>query len=199
MNDILKFFQNGNGYARMKDLKQAGFHTRKIKDMLNTGIIEKIKPGLYRLNDSSVRKDFYQDFVDACRLIPKGVVCLISALEYHNLTAVNPYKIYIAIPNKSKPQTIHYPPVEFYYFRESSYSFDIETVSVRKDSFRVYGREKTICDMFRFRDRLGEDIALEALNNYLKLESADLNKLRSYAVNCRVKSVILPYLKALSL
>lgn len=197
MKEIIQFFKTHSGYARMKDLKQAGFHTRNIRALLDNGFIEKIKPGLYRLTDIPQKDGIPLSFIDVCKSIPKGIICLISALEYHGLSMINPSEIYVAIPNSEKPQTIEYPPVKIFYFRERFYNFGIET---RKDSYefvKIYNPGKTICDMFRYRKKLGEDLALEGLKNYLKRKDADLVKLHNYAIKCRVKTIMLPYLKAM--
>lgn len=197
MKEIIQFFKTHSGYARMKDLKQAGFHTRNIRALLDNGFIEKIKPGLYRLTDIPQTDGIPLSFIDVCKSIPKGIICLISALEYHGLSMINPSEVYVAIPNSEKPQTIEYPPVRIFYFRERFYDFGIET---RKDSYefiKIYNPEKTICDMFRYRNKLGEDLALEGLKNYLKCKDADIAKLHEYAIKCKVKTVMLPYIKAM--
>ncbi len=197
MNEIVQYLTYHNGYATMKELKEAGYHTRNIRKLVDSGIIEKIKPGLYRLYDSSSADLFTQSFVDICKSVPKGVICLLSALDHYNLTTINPAKIHIAIPNQSKPPVIEYPPVEFYYFREPMFNLGIKEVEVENGSFRIYSMERTLCDIFRYRNKLGEDIALEALKSYISLDKADLNKLRYLAVKCRVKNAMLPYLKAM--
>ncbi len=197
MKEIIQFFKTHSGYARMKDLKQAGFHTRNIRSMLDNGYIEKIKSGFYRLTDIPQTDGIPLSFIDVCKSIPKGIICLISALEYHGLSMINPSEIYVAIPNSEKPQTIEYPPVKIFYFRERFYDFGIETKKNNHEFVKIYNPEKTICDMFRYRKKLGEDLALEGLKNYLKRKDADINKLREYAKICQVKTILFPYLTAM--
>ena len=178
----------------MKELRTSCFQTRDIKELKERGFIEKIKPGLYKLSDVDIENSSY---IDVCKSIPKGIICLISALEYHGLSTINPWQIYVAIPHSEKKVEIEYPPVQFFYFRDNFYDLGIEEKKNRVGSFRIYNSEKTVCDMFRYRHKLGEDLALEGLKNYLKRKDADLTKLQNYAIKCRVKTIMFPYLKAM--
>jgi predicted transcriptional regulator of viral defense system len=135
--------------------------------------------------------------MDVCRAIPEGVICLASALELYGLTTFNPSEIYVAIPNASKKPKIAYPPVKIFYFRDRFYGAGIEKVKAGDVTVNIYNREKTICDVFRYRNKIGEDIALEGLKNYMLRKDANINKLREYAEICRVKTIMMPYLKAL--
>ncbi|MBN2286951.1 MAG: type IV toxin-antitoxin system AbiEi family antitoxin domain-containing protein [Tissierellales bacterium] len=197
MDKIITFFKKHGGYARMKDLKAASFHTREVSRLLQKEIIEKVKPGLYRLADLPVEDNIPISFIDVCHAIPKGIVCLLSALEFHDLTTFNPSEIYIAIPNSERGTKIEYPPVRMYFFRNRFYNLGIETFVTSSGEVRIYNKEKTICDLFRYRNKLGEDVALEGLKNYLKSKHADIQKLTEYAEHCQVKTVLLPYIKAL--
>ena len=197
MKDIIKFFRKNRGYARMKELKEAGFHPRKIKQTLEQGKIEKIKSGLYRLSDMYGIGEFPQSFIDVCTSMQKGIICLVSALEFHQLSTINPSEVYVALPNSDKQNSIIYPPVKVFYFRKRFYKLGIEMKTSKTGTFKIYNAEKSICDMFRYRNKLGEDLALEGLKNYLKRKDANLFKLREYAIKCQVKTVMLPYLKAM--
>ena len=207
---MIKFFRDHGGYARMKDLKAASFQTRDIGRLLKKGIIVKVKPGLYRLpNVGSIRitlptprmrvagKTISEGIMDVCQAIPEGVICLASALEFHGLTTFNPSEIYVAIPNDRKIPKIDYPPVKVFYFRDRFYKAGIESIPTSHATVKIYNKGKTICDMFRYRNKLGEDLALEGLRNYLGRKDADVTKLREYAGICRVKTSMMPYLKAL--
>jgi predicted transcriptional regulator of viral defense system len=197
MSEIIIFFKKNKGYARMKELKLAGFHTRKIKQLLDEGKVEKITAGLYRLAEVCSEGSYSQGFIDVCNSMSKGVICLLSALDYHQLSTINPSKVYVALPNKEKRSKIEYPPVEVFYFRDRFYDCGIEEIVTKTGTFKIYDAEKTLCDIFRYRNKLGDDLALEGLKNYLKRKDADLIKLQDYAVKCRVKSILFPYLKAM--
>lgn len=196
MKKILDFFNKNRGYARMKELKERSFQVRDIAKLVQQGKIEKIKPGLYRLADMMDGK-ISRSFVDVCKAMPKGVICLASSLSYYELTTFNPSEVYVAIPSNARYVHTEYPPIKVYYFSNKIYNAGIETIRTPQGVVRMYGIEKTICDMFRYRKKLGEDMALEALRNYLQRKNADIPKLETFAKICSVKMIIAPYLKAL--
>ncbi len=195
MNEIIKYIKE-HGYARMKDLKEAGFHTRNISALLENGEIEKVKPGLYKIPEYGGH-NYNSSFLDVIKAAPKGVICLMSAVSYYELSTVNPSEVFIAIPLYEKPPKIEYPPIRVFYWPERNYKIGIEEIETSKGIIKIYDREKTICDLFRYRDKLGEDIAIEALKNYLKMKNFDVNKLRNYAEKMRIKTILSPYIKAI--
>lgn len=180
----------------MKELRAAGFQTRDIADLVSKAHIERVKPGLYRLamHGTSVEN---AGLAEVCRALPDGVICLLSALDYHGLTTFNPSEVYVAIPHEAKPPRRYYPPIKPFYFRERFYTPAIEHIKTAAGEIRVYGREKTICDMFRYRQKLGEDLALEALKTYLKVKDSSTARLLEFASTCKAQTVMIPYLKAL--
>ncbi len=194
---ILDFIAQNGGYATMKELKEQSVRTAEIKRLVAEGMLDKIKAGLYRLSDLEYPQNVSIGFLDAAKAIPSGVICLISALSYYGLTTFNPSFVYVAIPNRQSAAKILFPPIEFFYFRDSVYNLGIETISTIYGNIPIYSKEKTICDMFRYRNKLGEDIAIEALKNYISDTSANLHELKKYAEIGQVKNVLLPYLKAL--
>ena len=208
MGKIIKYFKKHGGYARMKELKKASFQTRDISRLFKEGTIVKVKPGLYRLANftdvvlpaitiNAAGYTISVGIMDVCRAIPEGVICLASALEFYGLTTFNPSEIYVAIPNAAKKPKIAYPPVKIFYFRERFYRPGIEKIKAGDVTLKIYNREKTICDVFRYRNKIGEDIAFEGLKNYMLRKDANINRLREYAEICRVKTIMMPYLKAL--
>jgi len=196
MDSITEYLTSSGGYARMKDLRTAGFQSREISALVAQGRIERVKPGLYRLAGYGESGE-NAGLAEVCRAVPDGVICLISALDYYGLTTFNPSEVYVAIPHGAKPPRIFYPPVKPFFFRERFYTPAIEHIRAPAGEIRVYGREKTICDMFRYRRKLGEDLAMEALKQYLKLKDASTARLLEYAAICQARTVMMPYLKAL--
>lgn len=192
---ILEIMRNKGGYATMKELKEAGIHTRKVKETLEKDLVIKIKPGLYKLKD--YQRDEYESFVDIHMANDSAVICLSSALAYHELTTFNPSKITVAVPNNTDRFDLDYPPIDVYFYRENIYNAGIKEIERSYGSFKVYNKPKTVCDMFHYRNKLGEDLAFEGLRNYLELPEANLNELQQYMGICRVKTVMKPYLKAL--
>jgi predicted transcriptional regulator of viral defense system len=197
MADALEYLKAHGGYATMKEMKRVAIQTRRIASLFREGRIEKIKPGLYRLVGYPKSTPFRATLIDVCTAMPKGVICLLSAVEYHELTTYNPQHVYVAIPHAGKPQRIHYPPIRPFFFRPRFYSPGILKIRTRSGTIRVYGKEKTICDLFRYRHKLGESLALEALKNYLRMEGANPVALQRYAEICQVKTVLIPYLRAM--
>jgi len=197
MEKIVEYIAKKGGFARMKDLREEGFQTRDIAMLVKEGTIEKVKSGVYKIADYGFFEDKNVSLLTVCNAIPNAVICLISALDYHGLTLFNPSEIYYAIPNSAKPKKIIYPPVNPYYFRDRFYKAGIEHIKTKYGEIRIYNKEKTVCDMFRYRNKLGEDIAYEGLKNYLKLKGADLLKLKEYAEICQVKTIMMPLVKVL--
>ncbi len=195
MQNVIEIFKKHDGYAYLKDLKAQGIHTDTVRKLLNEGKIEKIKPGLYRLTDFTVTA--YQGFMDVCMAMPKAVICLHSALSYYELTTTVPPIVMVAVPRDAKAARIQYPPVKVFYFSPSNYEMGIKNIQMDMGHFRIYDMEKTIVDCFRYRNRLGEDVAVEGLKNYLNKKEANLNKLFSYARKGRMYRVIKPYVEAL--
>jgi len=193
MKEITDYIKNKGGYARMSEFRSAGFQTRDIAKLYEQGVLEKVKPGLYKLTNSETTSGF----ADISKSMPEAVIAVVSALAFHELTTFNPSKIHIAIPNDAKPKVLSFPPVEVYYFRRSQFDPGIEEVIIQGHNVRMYNREKTVCDMFRYRNKLGEDLALEGLQNYLKRSDSNLNELSRYMKICRVKTVMEPYVKAM--
>ena len=193
--NIIEIFKSHNGYARSKDIVANGIHSRQIKNMVEEGNIVKVKNGLYKLANTPTTSN--QSFLDVARAIPEGVVCLLSALSYYDLTTFNPSIISIAIYRKSWRPKLSYPPVEFYYFSQKQFQAGINEIKIKGYPVRIYCPEKTICDCFRYRNKLGIDISKEGLSEYLKKKNRNLEKLLKYAEICRIKPLIQTWLKAM--
>jgi len=196
MNSIVKIFRANNGYARMGELKDAHIHTRKISKAVTEGIIEKIKPGLYKLVDYPW--DEHGSFADVCKSNKKAVICLLSSASYYELTTFNPSEIYVAVPNNTDKFILKYPPIKVYYFGDNYFAPGIETLSTKSGIIRIYNKEKTICDLFRYMNKIGEDVAVESLKEYLKIRQIrNIQKLFEYSEICGVKKKIEPMVKAI--
>lgn len=192
---IIKILKTRNGYARSKDILAEGIHQRDIKSILDKGIVIKVKNGLYRLSDTPVISN--QSFIDLACAVPEGVICLLSALSYYELTTFNPSVISMAIHRKSWRPKIEYPPVEFYYFSKKQFEAGIDIIKIKDHKINIYCREKTICDCFRYRNKLGIDIAKEGLSEYIKQKDRNLEKLLKYAEICRVKTLMEIWINAM--
>jgi len=192
---IYKVFKKYKGFTRTKDILAAGIHSRDIKKVRDAGQIIRVKRGLYRLTNIPLISN--QGFIDLARAIPEGVICLLSALSYYELTTFNPSVISMAICRGSREPKIEYPPVEFYHFSKKQFEAGINKIKIKGREIRIYNPEKTICDCFRYRNKLGLDIAKEGLSEYLKRKDRDLEKLLEYAEICRIKPLLQTWLNAM--
>ena len=193
--ELLDFFKQNNGYVRLKDIRNTMLHTREVSNAVSEGEIEKIVPGLYKLVDYDWEEN--NNFIDVCKSNKSAVICLLSALAYYELTTFNPSEITVAVPHNTPKFQLIYPPIEVYYFSDNFYHIGIDEITLKHGVIKIYNKEKTICDMFRYRKRLGEDLALEGMKNYLQLKEANINLLLEYAVKSKVQNIMMPYLKAL--
>ena len=197
MDKIIKYIKGKGGFARMSELRAASFQTRNIAKLVQEGKIEKVKAGLYKLPEINTSVNINASYIEVSHAVPNGVIALASALAHYELTTFVPPEIYVAIPMADKPPKIEYPPVRFFYYPKQYFRAGIETIKTPAGTVRMYNREKTICDMFRYRNKLGEDLAIEGLKNYLRSKDANLKVLQDYAVKCQVKTILIPYLRAL--
>jgi predicted transcriptional regulator of viral defense system len=196
MKKMIEIFRRNYGYSRMKELREAGIQTRDISKAVKEDIIEKVKPGLYKLVDFPW--DEHGSFVDICNANKKAVICLLSAASYYELTTFNPSEVYVAVPNNTDKFVLRYPPTRVFYFADSYYEYGIETLLTKSGTVRIYNKEKTIGDLFRYMNKLGEDMAVESLKEYLKnRKEMNVSKLLEYSEICGVKKKIEPMIKAI--
>ena len=136
------------------------------------------------------------DLIQVSIRVPSSVVFLISALAFHHLTTQIPNRVYIALPKNVLPPRMDYSPMKVYRLSNKTYSTGIEAHILDGVTVRVYSREKTISDCFKFRNKVGEDIAIQALKDYVSQPRLDIPKILEYALLNRVESILTPYLKA---
>jgi len=129
--------------------------------------------------------------------VPKAVICLISALYFYDLTTQIPHSIYIALPQNAGRPRIKYPPLEVFWVTNYLHSVGVDVHVLDGVKVKIYNREKTVADCFKFRNRVGEDVALEALKDYIRQPKLDVHKLLEYAKIDRVEKLMIPYLKSL--
>jgi len=196
MEKIIKILNQNNGYARMKELRKAGIQTRDIAKAVDNNIIEKIKHGLYKLIDFPW--DEHAGFTDVCNANKNAVITLLSAADYHQLSTFYPSEIYVAVPNNTDKFILKYPPIKVYYFIEKYYKLGIQKIETASGIVKIYNKEKTICDLFRYSNKLGEDIAIESLKEYLKNKAnRNISQLIEYAEMCKVTREIETITKAI--
>ncbi len=197
INDkVINLFESNNGFLELDKLKSEGVNSYRLKSLVENNIIEKIKPGLYRLVDFEF--DNYIDYISICRANPLAVICNISALSYYELTTQNSFVIEVAIPNDRKPIKIINLNIKYHYLRESSYSLGIDEIKTDNGAFKIYSIEKTLCDIMRNRKRLGEDVVIEAMKLYMSRNDKDVNRLYECSKICRIEKSMFQYIKILA-
>ncbi len=193
--DELLSLVRSKGIIRARDLEEFRLTRKNLQKAVDLGLIVRLGRGLYADADVQENPDFF--FAQVCKQIPAGVVCLVSALQFHKLGTQTPSEIWIAIPRHSYRPFIDYPPVNLVEFSPAAYELGIQHFDFKQTDIRVYSIEKTVVDCFRFRNQLGMDVALEALKEYLARPGVAIDKLMQYAVRCHISTVIDPYVKAL--
>jgi len=181
--------------ARSRDLERAGVSRSQLRRLLAQGRIERVGRGLYRSPDSPVSER--QHLAEVARRVPAAVVCLLSALRFHGLTTQNPFEVWLAIDRKAWRPRIDHPPVRIVYLSGQALTEAVEEHVSHGARLRVFSAAKTVADCFKFRNKIGTDVAVEALREYRRTHPKQLDALWRAAKVDRVTRVIRPYLEAL--
>lgn len=179
----------------VEELKAAGFSHYKINQMVDDGTLLKLNKKYYEnTNYQGEESDFY--YVSA--YAPKGVVCLMSAASYYNLTTFRPDSIDVAIQRKSKVSTMpDWPTLSVYYYADDRFEIGVETIRDGKNQFKIYDIEKTVVDIVFFREKVGIEETKEILVNYLRRKDRNLNRLLRYAEMLKCGDIMKTYLEVL--
>lgn len=179
----------------VEELKAAGFSHYKINQMVDDGTLLKLNKKYYEnTNYQGEESDFY--YVSA--YAPKGVVCLMSAASYYNLTTYRPDSIDVAIQRKSKVSTMpDWPTLSVYYYADDRFEIGVETIRDGKNQFKIYDIEKTVVDIVYFREKVGIEETKEILVNYLRRKDRNLNRLLRYAEMLKCGDIMKTYLEVL--
>jgi predicted transcriptional regulator of viral defense system len=188
-------FREHGGILRTSEAIREGVHPRTLYEMRDSGVIELLSRGLYRLADLPPLRD--PDLVSVSLKIPKGVVCLISALAYHDLTSQILHQVYLALKRRMERPRLEHPPVRLFWFPPKMFHEGIESREIDGTPVRIYSIEKTLADCSKYRNKIGLDVTLEALQEYQKRRGVNVDRLVKAARLCRVETVMRPYLEAL--
>ena len=183
------------GQLRMSEALAQGISRYQLYKLRDEGILEPLARGIYRLVELPALSDI--DLVTVSLRFPHAVICLVSALAYHHLTTQIPHEISLAISYHARLPVLASPPVHAYRFSNVSFEAGIATFDLDGVAVRIYTPEKTLADCFKFRNRLGMDVVLEALRLYKSRMPMKPDALLRYARICRVESVMTPYLESL--
>lgn len=182
------------GILRPSDLDDIGAPRVVLTRMTTNGQLEKAGRGLYRLPESPLSE--HESLVAVATRVPQAVFCLLTALQFHEMTTQLPRQIWIAMPRGSHTPRIDYPPVKMIQFSGEAYTQGIEEHERDQVTLRVYGIAKTIADCFKHRNKIGLDVALEALKDARSRKKVSADDLWRYAKIRRVANVMHPYLEA---
>ena len=188
-------FKKNRGMMRMSTAIRSGIHRETLRKMVQKGDLQKISRGLYQLVEALPPS--HPDLAVVATKVPSGVICLISALSYHELTTQIPHEVYLAISRNSEPPRIDYPPVRSFRFTGKAFTEGIETHDIGPVTVRVYCREKTLADCFKYRNKIGLDTCLESLQMYKQQRSYNVEAVLKFAAVCRVAGVMRPYIEAI--
>jgi predicted transcriptional regulator of viral defense system len=188
-------FKKHGGILRTAQAIRAGIHPSTLYAMRDGGTLEIVSRGVYRLADSDPLSN--PDLVTVATRIPLGVVCLISALSFHELTTQIPHEVHVALSRGAEEPRLDYPPIRTYRFSGEAFTEGVEIHEFDGVSVRIYNPEKTLADCFKFRNRIGLDTAVEAVRFYRERMPVKVDDLMRYASICRVKKIIRPYLEAI--
>jgi predicted transcriptional regulator of viral defense system len=188
-------FREHGGVLRTMEAVRHGIHPRTLYAMRDAGVLEQLERGLYRLAELSPLGN--PDLVAVALRVPKGVLCLLSALAVHEITTQIPHEVHVALKRGAEPPRLEHPPVRVFWFTGKAFTEGVETRELDGVDVRVYGAAKTLADCFKYRNKLGLDVALEALRLYLREKRGRPDDLIRFARVCRVENVMRPYIEAL--
>ena len=192
---VRKAFSRAGGALRTTQALRAGMHPRDLYGLTDAGILERVSRGVYRLADLPPLAD--PDLVTVAVRIPKAVIALVSALHFHGLTTEIPHEVSIALPQGTARPRLDWPPLRVVWLSGAMFTSGIEVHERDGVRLRVYEAAKTVADCFRFRNRLGIDVAVEALRTGLEERRFTPADIMRAASTCRVGRIVRPYLEAL--
>jgi len=180
---------------RARDLAEKNIPREYLRRASDQGLLERIGRGLYRVPGTMATDN--QSLAEVCRKVPAGVICLLSALRFHDLTTQNPFEVWLAVAPKARSPRMDTVTLRVVRFSGNSLIQGVERHRVGGVEVRVYSAAKTVADCFKFRNKIGIDVAVEALRDCLRQRKAKVDDLVRYARICRVERVMSPYMEAM--
>lgn len=181
---------------RPRDLDECGLPSVAFTRLVRQGLLTRVGRGLYAIPGRSVSE--HGSLAEIARKHPQAIVCLLSALRVHDLTTQSPFEVWLAIPNKARAPKMDYPPLRIVRFSGASLTDGIKKHQVDGVNVRVTNVARTVADCFKFRNKIGLDVAMEALQEACRAKRVSMDELWRYAALCRVANVMRPYMESLS-
>lgn len=183
-----------HGVMRLRELTAAGIHAQTISRLAKEGAVMQVARGLYELPDADISRS--HTLAEVAKVVPRGVICLISALEFHEITLQLPSRVWVAIGHKAWRPRYFYPPIRVVCFGEKAHSMSIERHTIDGVEVPIFSPAKTVVDCFRYRSTVGLDVALEGMRMAIRRRKANPNDIYRYARELRIWSILRPYLEA---
>lgn len=184
------------GVLRPRDLEVLGIPREHLRRLHARGLLLRPGRGLYIAADAKPTEN--QSLAEACKRTPRGVVCLLSALQFHGLTTQAPFEVWMALGEKAWAPRVDYPPLRIVRFSGPALTAGVEEHHIGGVTVKVYGPAKTVADCFKYRNKIGLDVALEALRDCRRQRKATMDELWQAARVCRMANVMRPYLESLT-
>lgn len=185
------------GVLRPRDLEEHGIARQYLRRLRDKGLLERPSRGLYTLPEAEVTE--HHSLAEASKRVPNGIICLLSALRFHELTTQLPAEVWLALPPGAwTPKADHHPRLRVVRFSGQALTTGVEERVIDGVPVRIYGPAKTVADCFKCRNRIGVDVAIEALRDCLAQRRCSIDELWRYAKICRVASVMRPYLEMIA-
>lgn len=190
-----QIIRNQGGFIRTSAAIKAGIHPRTLYQLRDENVLEQLSRGVYHLVENGPISN--PDLVAVATRIPNGVICLISALAFHEITTQIPHSVSIALPKGAESPRLDFPPISTYRFSALTLKEGVVEHLIDGVSVKIFSPEKTLSDCFKFRNKIGMDVVLEALKLYRTRKTFNVGGLLKYAKVCRVEKVMTPYLEAI--
>lgn len=185
----------GGTIVTTRDVEQLGIHRENLTRLVRGGGLERVGRGRYRLPDAEVSE--HHGLVLAATAVPKGVICLLSALSFHEIGTQVPAEVWLAINRRARFPSVRYPPLRVVRFSGGALTEGVEVHELEGRPVAIYSVAKTLADAFKYRHKIGTDVVLEAIREAWRGRRFEMSELHRYARVCRVEAAIRPYLEAL--
>ena len=195
LESTVEIFENAGGILSMSEALARGVHRRELYLLRDNGELEVVSRGLYRL--TKMPEPSLPDLITVTKKIPHGVICLISALAFHEITTQIPHFVYVALPSNSHKSTISYPPIRYFWYTDKLLTEGVQEHSINGCIIKIFDIEKTLIDCVKFRNKIGIDIVLEALKMYWRSGNTNLDQLFKYAKLFRVEKTLKPIMETI--
>jgi predicted transcriptional regulator of viral defense system len=184
-----------HGIVRPRDIEAIGVPREYLLRLHRQGKLDRAGRGMYTLPDAAITER--HSYAEVAKRVPEAVLCLLSALVFHEITTQNPASVWIALRQGARTPALNSPSLRLVRLSGPSLTEGVENHRIEGVPVRVYSAAKTVADCFKFRNKIGLDVAIEALKDSLRQKKASINEIHRYAKICRVSNVIRPYLESL--